>query len=317
MMPMITRRTLLQASLAAAAGAALPGQGYARSSEPATALSVQPLGADLWLVTGAGGNVVAAAGGADGGILVDGGAPGRTSALLARLGTDTGVHRVATVFNTHWHWDHTGGNEALAKAGATLIAHENTRLWLTEPVIEKWEQRTYPALPRSAWPKQTFFDSTPHTMSVGARKLEYGHLGQAHTDGDIYVHFPDANVLVAGDVVSGGGVYPIADYCSNGWLGGMIQALKTLIARCDGQTRVIPGSGPPRTREDLKEQLDLSFEVLTKIADSYYKGQTWEELLASAPTRAFDAKWGNPDLFLKTAYAGAWLHINEIRRVTR
>ena len=123
-------------------------------------------------------------------------------------------------------------------------------------------------------------------------------------------------MLVAGDVVSGGG-YPLVDYCTNGWSGGMINGLKTLIKMSDASTRIVPGSGPLRTRADLEAQLDMCFTVLQKISDSYYKGQTWEELVASRPTRDFDARWGNPDLFLRNSYEGAWLHINEIRRVTR
>jgi len=118
---MITRRTLLHASLAAAASAAFLGSGRARASAGQTAIASQPLNGGLWLISGAGGNVVAA-GGNDGLLLVDGGAPGRTADLLKRLAQETGGHHVSTLFNTHWHWDHTGGNEALAKAGATIIA---------------------------------------------------------------------------------------------------------------------------------------------------------------------------------------------------
>jgi glyoxylase-like metal-dependent hydrolase (beta-lactamase superfamily II) len=153
-------------------------------------------------------------------------------------------------------------------------------------------------------------------MTVAKRPLEYGYLPQAHTDGDIYVFFPNDNVLVAGGIVSGG-TYPIADYCTGGWLGGMMSALKALIAKADAGTRIVSGLGPMRTRADLQAQLDLCFTVLSRIGDSYYKGQTWQELVSSKPTREFDAQWGDPALFLQTAYEGAWLHINEIRRVTR
>jgi hypothetical protein len=97
----------------------------------------------------------------------------------------------------------------------------------------------------------------------------------------------------------------------------MINGLKSLMKLCDASTRVVPGSGPLRTRADLEAQLDLCFTVLQKISESYYKGQTWEELVASRPTKDFDARWGNPQLFLRNSYEGAWLHINEIRRVTR
>jgi glyoxylase-like metal-dependent hydrolase (beta-lactamase superfamily II) len=266
-------------------------------------------------VSGAGSNVVVGNPGGDGLLLVDGGAPQHSAELLKRIAEEAGVRKVKTLFNTHWHWDHTGSNEALGRSGATIVAHENTRLWLTEEIISKWENRTYPPLPQRARPTQTFFYGT-HEMSFGSGKVEYGYLPQAHTDGDLYVFFPEANVLAAGDVASGG-TYPIADYCTGGWLGGMVQALKALIEKSNAETQIVPGSGPLRTRADLQAQLDMCYQVLARIGDSYFKGETWAQLVESAPTSEFDAKWGEPDLFLRTAYEGAWLHINEIRRVTR
>jgi glyoxylase-like metal-dependent hydrolase (beta-lactamase superfamily II) len=248
-------------------------------------------------------------------LLVDGGVAERSSELLKRVAAETGRRRVETLFNTHWHWDHTGSNEALAKSGAAIIAHENTKLWLGAQIISKWENRTYSPRPARALPTHTFFYDSKR-LSFGNEAVEYGFLSQAHTDGDIYVFFPSQNVLVAGDVVSGGG-YPIVDYCTGGWLGGMISGLQTLIKLSDAQTRIVPGAGPLRTRADLEAQLDMCFTVLSKISDSYYKGQTWDQLAESRPTRDLDSKWGNPDLFLKIAYEGAWNHINEIRRVTR
>jgi glyoxylase-like metal-dependent hydrolase (beta-lactamase superfamily II) len=316
MWPMITRRTLLHASLAAAVSAAVPALLPRRAAATVRAepISWARLGRDLWVFGGAGGNVVAS-GGPKGLLLVDGGTQERSAELLKHIAAESGGRKIETLINTHWHWDHTGSNLALARSGARILAHENTRLWLTQEVISKWEGRTYPPLSAKALPTQTFFYGA-HEMSTPNGKIEYGYLPQAHTDGDLYVFFPEANVLVAGDVVSGGS-YPIADYCTNGWLGGMISALKLLIGKCDGQTQVVPGSGPVRKKADLQAQLDMCFEVLSKIADNYYKGETWGQLVESQPTRAFDARWGNPDVFLKTGYEGAWLHINEIRRVTR
>jgi cyclase len=271
---------------------------------------------DLFLFQGAGGNVVAAKS-ADGLLLVDGGSAEYTGALLKRVAAETGHRRVQQLVNTHWHWDHTGSNEPLAKAGATILAHENTRLWLSEEVISKWEGRTYPARPARAQPTQTFFyDADAKPLSFGGQTLEYSVMPGAHTDGDIYVFFPRQNVLVAGDVVSGG-AYPIVDYCTGGWLGGMIAGLKAMLKKGDANTRFVPGTGGLRTRADLEAQIDVCFTALSKIGESYYKGQTWDELVASKPTRDFDARWGNPDTFLRLAYEGAWNHINEIRRVTR
>ncbi len=308
-----TRRTFLNASLGTTAAALVSRSAFAREAPP-NPLTATRLGDSLWLFQGAGGNVVAA-GGHDGLLLVDGGSAERSEELLKRVRAETGGRGVQTLFNTHWHWDHTGSNEALAKSGAVIVAHENTRLWLGAQIISKWENRIYPPRPARALPTKTFFYGT-QGLSFQGQDLEYGYLPQAHTDGDIYVRFPKDNVIVAGDVVSGGS-YPIADYCTNGWLGGMMQGLKALIQKSDANTRIIPGSGPVRSRTDLETQLDVCYNVLQRIGDSYYKGQTWRQLLDSKPTREFDAQWGNPDVFLKTAYEGAWLHVNEIRRVAR
>jgi cyclase len=322
MLRTISRRTLLRTSLGAAGASLSAGMLGALVAPAAGARTARPpiqatrLADDLFLFQGAGGNVVAAKS-ADGLLLVDGGSAEYTGALLKRVAAETGQSRVRQLVNTHWHWDHTGSNEALAKAGATILAHENTRLWLSEEVISKWEGRTYPARPARAQPTQTFFyDADAKPLSFGGQTLEYSLMPGAHTDGDIYVFFPRQNVLVAGDVVSGG-EYPIVDYCTGGWLGGMIGGLKAMLQKGDANTRFVPGTGGLRTRADLEAQIDVCFTALSKIGESYYKGQTWDELVASKPTRDFDARWGNPDTFLRLAYEGAWNHINEIRRVTR
>jgi cyclase len=307
----LTRRSFLSTSVPGAMASLLARRTLPRSEGSITATMLED---GLWLFQGDGGNVVAAAG-PDGLLLVDSGLPEGSAELAGRVAAVCGTRRVHTLLNTHWHWDHSGGNEVFARSGATIIAHENTKLWLGTQVISKWENRTYPPRQARALPTRTFFYGS-RKMTFGSHEIEYGYLPQAHTDGDVYVRFPKANLLIAGGIVSGG-TYPVADYCTGGWLGGMISALKSLIAMSDGATRVIPGVGPIRTRADMRAQLDLCFTVLSRIAQSYYKGQTWQQLLDSQPTREFDAQWGKPEVFLQTAYEGAWLHINEIRRVTR
>jgi glyoxylase-like metal-dependent hydrolase (beta-lactamase superfamily II) len=326
MLRTMSRRALIQASFAAAGASASVGfvgavlapvaraaTGRAKSLTP---ILSSPLGDDLFLFQGAGGNVVAARSG-DGLLLVDGGSADRSRELLKRVSGETGQRKVTQLVNTHWHWDHTGSNESLAKSGATILAHENTKLWLGAEIVSTWEGRTYPPRPALALPTQTFFyDADAKPLSFGGQTLEYSVMPGAHTDGDLYVFFPKQNVLVAGDVVSGG-EYPLVDYTTGGWLGGMIGGLKAMLKKGDANTRFVPGSGSLRTRADLEAQLDLCFTALSRIGESYYKGQTWEELVASKPTREFDTRWGNPDTFLRLAYEGAWNHINEIRRVTR
>jgi len=233
---------------------------------------------------------------------------------LSAVAAQFAGRRVMTVLNTHWHWDHTGSNDAFAAAGATIIAHENTKLWLGTRINSQWENKTYPPRQAAALPRRTFYYDSER-LDVGGKPVEYGYLAQAHTDGDIYVHFPTHNVLVGGDVVAGGR-YPLIDYSTGGWIGGMIAALRALIAKCDGETRVVPGEGPLRTRSDLEAQLEMCRTVATRIAASYFRGETWEQFVAAKPTSDFDAAWGDPSIFLRTAHASAWWHINEMRRGT-
>jgi cyclase len=309
----MSRRDTLLAGLGCGVG--LPASAWAAPDENAAGqVTATDLGGDLVLYGGAGGNVIGLRG-EDGLLLVDGGLAQHSKALLRAVEARQGKGPVRYLINTHWHVDHTGSNEAFGAAGAKIVAHENTKLWMGQEINCAWEGRTYPPRPARALPTETFFYDS-RQLSFGGALLEYGHLPQAHTDGDIYAHFPALNVLAAGDVVTAGR-YPVADYSTNGWLGGMIDALKTLLAKCDEQTRIVPGSGAMRTRADLQAQHDMCLAVLRRISDSYYKGQTWAEFLASKPTAEFDAQWGNPDIFLATAYKGAWYHITEIRRVTR
>src|SRR6185369_510456 len=193
--------------------------------------------------------------------------------LLKRISAEAGERRVRQLVNTHWHWDHTGSNEVLAKSGATILAHENTKLWLGTEIISKWEGRTYEPRPANALPTQTFFyDADAKPLTFGEQKLEYSLMPGAHTDGDLFVFFPRQNVLVGGDVISGG-AYPIVDYVTGGWLGGMSGGLKAMLKKGDANTRFVPGSGSLRTRADLEAQIDVCFTALSKIGDSYYKGQ--------------------------------------------
>jgi glyoxylase-like metal-dependent hydrolase (beta-lactamase superfamily II) len=319
-MSTIMRRRVLGGALASVAGLAtgalVPRLTRAKAAEPAVKPEIihTALSDSLHLFQGAGGNVVAATT-ADGVLLVDSGLEQYSSELLAGVAAVSGGHKVQLLMNTHWHWDHTGGNALLGKAGAKIIAHENTRLWLTTRVDSKWEHRIYPPQPASALPNQTFFYG-PQKQSFGGQDIEYAIMPQAHTDGDIYVFFPRENVLVAGGVVTGGS-YPLPDYCTGGWLGGMIDGLKTILAKTDAQTRIVSGLGASRSRADVQAQLDMCTAVMAKIGTNYFKGETWQQLADSKPTSAFDAQWGNPEPFLQMAYDGAWYHVNEIRRYAR
>ena len=260
------------------------------------------------LLTGAGSNVLMVTG-PDGVLLVDGGAPQRSSELLRAVAAHANGARVQALFNTHWHLDHTGANDAVAKAGGTIIAHENTKLWMGAEIISKWENRTYPPRPKDARPTRTFY--TKDVMTFGAERIEFGHLGQAHTDGDIYVFLPGPNILMTGDVFTVGR-YPILDYATHGWIGGLSDASRALLELTNAQTRVIPGSGPVQTQADLEAQVDMCATMRTRLVEMMRKGMGVKDMLAAAPTKEFDARWGDPTLFVTNAYPGLWGHVREI-----
>jgi cyclase len=271
-------------------------------------ISVAPLSDNLALITGAGGNVVAVTG-PDGVVMVNGGLPERSAGLLKVVTDHSAANRIHAIFNTDWNWENTGSNETLGKAGAKIIAHENTKLWLGAEINLEWQRRIYKPLPPTALPNETLYTSAK--MTFGKEQIVYGHLGQAHTDGDIYVFFPGPNILMTGDVFSAG-KYPIPDYCTGGWLGGLVNATKTLIGLADANTRVIPGTGPVQTRADLEAQYEMCSKLKDKFVEMMKLGKGKDEIIAAAPTAEFDKKWGNPEVFLSVVYRGLWAHVREL-----
>jgi glyoxylase-like metal-dependent hydrolase (beta-lactamase superfamily II) len=276
------------------------------SSSGTSVGAVSPLSANVALLSGLGGNVVALST-PDGLLVIDSGAPEHSKELLKALASLPGGHTIRTVFNTHWHWDHTGGNEVLRKAGAQIIAHENTRLWLGTEVIEEWENRTYPARPAQALPTNTFYYKS-NQLTFGNEAVEYGWLGQAHTDGDIYIYLRGQNVLLVGDVLSVGR-YPVLDYCTGGWIVGMRDATRKLLDLSNDQTRIVPGSGPVQTRADLQAEHDMLAAMQDKVWALMRKGMSASDIVAAKASADFDAKWGDPKQFITSAYQGFYGHI--------
>jgi cyclase len=254
-------------------------------------------------ITGAGSNVLMVTG-PDGVMLVDGGSAERSADLLKFV-----ANPVQILFNTHWHWDHTGSNEALGKAGAKIIAHENTKLWLGAEFDVDWEKKTYEPRPKAALPNQTFY--TSGKMTFGNEPIEYALMAQAHTDGDIYVRFPKSNVLMAGDVVSVGS-YPVLDYSTGGWIGGLVNAQKAILDMANAETRIVPGNGPVQTRADVQALYDMCNTMRDRLTKLLKQGMGPKEMVAAAPSKDFDDKWGNPELFILNAYRGLWGHVREL-----
>jgi glyoxylase-like metal-dependent hydrolase (beta-lactamase superfamily II) len=217
------------------------------------------------------------------------------------------------LFNTHWHLEHTGANDLLGRDGVKIIAQENTRNWMGRDILVEWQgNKVYPARAKEARPNDTFFPhESPRTMSFGNEQIQYGHMFQAHTDGDIYVFFPGPNILMAGDLVSVG-QYPILDYSTHGWIGGMVNASRDLLQIADAQTRIIPGTGPIQTRADLQAQFDMLSTVRQRLAAMMKKGYGAKDMIAEKPTAEFDAKWGDPTLLMNSVYPGLWAHAREL-----
>jgi glyoxylase-like metal-dependent hydrolase (beta-lactamase superfamily II) len=302
------RRSFLKAAIAGAAGVSLSVTGRAFGRSAPDPIVATPLSDNLVQLAGAGANVVALTG-PDGVLLVDGGLQERSGDLLKAVSKLPGGRHVHTLFNTHWHWNHTGSNERLAKDKVKIVAHENTKLWLGADIYVDWEDRHYKPRPKAAWPTETFY--TSGKLTVGNEEVVYGYLPRAHTDGDIYVFFPKSNVLVAGGLVSVG-KYPTLDYCTGGWIGGMTDASKALLEVTNAQTKIVPGLGPVQTRADLQAQYDMLSTMKDRLIGLLRKGMGTDDLIANPPTQEFDAKWGDPKLFLANAYRGLWGHVREL-----
>ena len=304
------RRSFLKAAVAGAAGVSLSLRALARS-EPEPIVAV-PLSDNIVQITGAGGNVVAVTG-PDGVLLVDSGVEERSKDLLKAVGKLPGGQHIHTLINTHWHWDHTGGNERLGKDKVKIIAHENTKLWLGADFYCDWQDnRHYTPRPKVALPTETFY--TSGQINANGQDIVYGYLPRAHTDSDIYVFFPKANVLVAGGLVSVG-AYPVLDYTTGGWIGGMDDASKALVGIANKDTRIVPGIGPVQTYADLQAQSEMVHTMHERLVDLMRKGIGTDDLAAHPPTEEFNAKWGDPQLFLANAYRGLWGHVRELGKI--
>jgi cyclase len=210
---------------------------------------------------------------------------------------------VRFVLNTHWHDDHTGGNEPLGKAGAVIIAHDNTlKRVSTEQFIDLFNAKM-PAKPPEAWPLVTFADSV--SLHLNGEDVEAVHVANAHTDSDAIIYFKKANVVHMGDVFPGP-IYPFVDTGSGGSLDGVIAAAATVLARIDDNTRIIPGHASIQKKQDLAAWRGMLISVRNRVTEAIRAGKTQEQVVAAGVTKEFDAKYGggfiNPTVFVQRAY---------------
>jgi glyoxylase-like metal-dependent hydrolase (beta-lactamase superfamily II) len=275
----------------------------ARKAGEAAKITIQALRGNVSSLIGSGGNI-AVLPGTDGKFIVDSGYLGtreKIAAALSSLSPDPVKH----LLNTHWHFDHTDGNEWMHSAGATITAHENTRKRLsTSTRVEDWNF-TFPPSPAGAIPTDVF--KADKMLRLNGATIELKYYGPAHTDGDLSVYFAEADVLHTGDTWWNGH-YPFIDYSTGGNIDGMIRAAEANVARVTDKTIVIPGHGPVAGKNELIEYRDLLVTVRERISTLKKEGKSLEEILAAKPTAAYDAKWGgsflNGDFFTKLVYRG-------------
>jgi cyclase len=301
--PRLSRQRFLHAAAGAvllACVGLLPEPFHAPSAQQAAAgaaITATDLGG-LFLFQGAGGNVIALRG-EDGALMIDGGLATNADALLRAVREATGNERVHTLINTHWHPQQTGANEAVGRAGGVIFAHENTRLYLSHAVFaESFDERSEP-LPETARPTRT--TRGDGSIEFAGRQVDYGHLPQAHTDGDLYVHFPDLNVLVAGGVVSAER-WPLLDYRNGAWFGGRVRALQWLAELVDADTRVVPAEGPLMTGRDIVRQRDLYLDLFETMIGYMNMGFGPEDVVEHNPLAAYEDEFGDAAAFLDGAY---------------
>jgi cyclase len=300
-MDRITRRELFQI-VSSAAPAFWLASGAAAQSQPA--LKLEPLGENLSLLSGAGGNIAVLAG-ADGLLLVDSGLPQTAEAMESRART-AGPGPIATLINTHYHFDHVGGNERLGRQGTRIIAHENVLKRLSTAQHIAAFGREVPPLAQEGLPKTTFTGGGE--LAHGGEKVVYRHLPPAHTDGDATVFFANADVCHAGDLFFNG-MYPFIDYSAGGSIEGMVADADRVIEAVDAKTRIIPGHGPMANREDLRGYRDMLAGVSERMAALIKAGKTLAQVQAAEPTKPYDAKFGSGFMkgseFVRILYSGA------------
>jgi glyoxylase-like metal-dependent hydrolase (beta-lactamase superfamily II) len=259
------------------------------------------------VIRGLGGNILVC-NTSDGLVLVDSGND-LGSVLVDTLAGLSDGGAVHTLINTHWHPDQTAGNVALGAAGAQIVAHAKTRQHLAVGYYLPAEERHTSPLPADGVPQQTFF--TSETISVGEDTIECGYLLEAHTDGDIYVRFPQQNLIAAGDAISPQ-VDPALDWFGGGWIGGRLDALSHLLEVSDAQTVFLPSYGPTVGRDYVESELTVMTTIFDRMVEFIRQGMSAEDCIEAGVMDDLGRVFDDPLKFIDATHRSLWAHHNTL-----
>jgi glyoxylase-like metal-dependent hydrolase (beta-lactamase superfamily II) len=253
------------------------------------------LGRNTYMLEGQGGNITVVVG-SDGILMVDGQFAPLSDKIKAAIRAVSPLP-IKYLVNTHFHGDHTGGNENFAKGGVVIVAHDNIRVRLAAGTSAGLTGVRAPPRPAEALPKQTYLGGSLE-LEVGDRKARLTHVANAHTDGDTWVYLADANVLATGDTMNNLKRYQNIDFANGGDVRGMIRATETYLKVANDDTKVVPGHGPLARKADIAEFRDMLVTSRDRIQKLFDEGKTEEEVLALKPLADLDEKWagGIPQL---------------------
>ena len=253
------------------------------------------------MLMGRGGNLGLSVG-EDGAFLIDDQYANMVPAILGAVAKLT-EQPVRFQINTHWHGDHTGGNELIGQAGAIIVAHENVRRRMNAPQFQEALARNTPASPSVALPIVTFNDTV--TFHWNGDEIRVFHVDPAHTDGDSIIHFVNANVFHMGDTFFKN-AYPFVDLDSGGDFDGVIAAATKVLAMVADDSKIIPGHGELATKADLQIYIEVLTTIRGRVVALIEQGKSEDEVVEANPTREWDATWGqgfmNPETWTRIIY---------------
>jgi glyoxylase-like metal-dependent hydrolase (beta-lactamase superfamily II) len=292
---LVDRRFLLSAAPAFAAASLLPASALAQK-RPAEVAAKDVNG--LALFTAGGCNVVGLPG-PEGALLVDGGRASDAAALMAAVSRDLKTSRVATLINTHWHPEQVGCNEAVGKAGGLIVSHEVTRLYLGHDSRSALYPGVIKALPPEARPTKCTYNTG--SLQFAGETVDYRYLPAAHTNGDLYVHFPKHNVIAVGGPVSAVR-WPVMDYLNGAFMHGFVRSYDILAEVVKPDTVVVPAEGPTLTGAELVKQRDMYWALFRTMFADFNKGFGPKDVIDGRPLKDHEAQYGDPAQFLDAAY---------------